>query len=257
MTAPYLLDEFHKSIFPDVDLALTDPDGLLAVGGDLSIERLTSAYQKGIFPWYSEGQPILWWSPNPRMVLKPSEIKVSRSLAKTIRKQKLTVTLDQNFREVISSCSKPRLEQGIEQSETWILNEMIEAYVNLHEAGYAHSVECWQDNKLVGGLYGVAIGNVFFGESMFSKVSDASKVAFVFLSNQLQQWGFELIDCQVYTSHLESLGAYMVSRDQFITFLEHHAFDKTVTAKWQIDPTLSDFVISNIINKSSKRINNE
>lgn len=257
MTAPYLLDSVHNSIFPDVKLALHEPDGLLAVGGDLSIERLTSAYQKGIFPWYSEGQPILWWSPDPRMVLRPSEIKVSRSLAKTIRKNKFKITFDQNFREVISACSKPRIEKGTEQSETWILNEMIEAYVKLHEAGYAHSVECWQDNKLVGGLYGVAIGDVFFGESMFSKVSDASKIAFVFLSNQLEKWGYELIDCQVYTSHLESLGAYMVPRDQFITFLEHYAVDKDKNTKWQIDHDLSDIVISNIKNQSAMDYKNE
>lgn len=257
MTSPYLLDTVHKTIFPDVELALTEPDGLLAVGGDLSVERLTSAYTKGIFPWYSEGQPILWWSPDPRMVLRPNEIKVSRSLAKTIRKNKFTVTLDQNFKDVIRSCSKPRIEKGTEQSETWILDEMIEAYVNLHEAGYAHSVECWQENKLVGGLYGVAIGNVFFGESMFSKVSDASKIAFVFLSNQLEKWGYDLIDCQVYTSHLESLGAYMVPRDQFITFLEHHAIDNNNNKKWQIDHDLSDIVISNIKNKSAMETKND
>jgi len=256
MTAPYLLDTVHKTIFPDVELALTEPDGLLAVGGDLSCERLTTAYKNGIFPWYSEGQPILWWSPDPRMVLRPNEIKVSRSLAKTIRKKNFTVTLDQNFKDVISACSKPRLEKGAEQSETWILDEMIEAYVNLHEAGFAHSVECWLEDKLVGGLYGVAIGNVFFGESMFSKVSDASKIAFVFLSNQLEKWGYELIDCQVYTSHLESLGAYMMPRDQFITLLEEHAIDKNKNTKWQIDHDLSDIVISNIKNKSTMETNN-
>lgn len=228
MTAPYLLDDIHKSIFPDVELALTEPDGLLAVGGDLSIERLTAAYQQGIFPWYSEGQPILWWSPDPRMVLKPEDVKVSRSLEKTIRKDTFNVTFDQQFQQVIVECSKPRLEKGSEQTETWILDEMIVAYVQLHKAGYAHSVECWQDNKLVGGLYGVAIGNVFFGESMFSRVSDASKVAFVFLAKQLQQWGYKLIDCQVYTSHLESLGASMISRKEFLTLLQNHAINKNM-----------------------------
>ena len=257
MTAPYLLDKFNKTDFPDVELALTEPDGLLAVGGDLSVERLTSAYQQGIFPWYSEGQPILWWSPDPRMVLKPNEIKVSRSLAKTIRKQNFKVTLDQNFRDVISACSKPRLENGTEQSETWILNEMIEAYVKLHEAGYAHSVECWQNNELVGGLYGVAIGNVFFGESMFSRVSNASKIAFVFLSNQLQQWNFQLIDCQVYTSHLESLGAYMIPRKQFTSLLESYASDTAVNKKWQTDPDLYDCVTANIKNKPDMENKNE
>lgn len=228
MTAPYLLDDIHKSIFPDVELALTEPDGLLAVGGDLCIERLTAAYQQGIFPWYSEGQPILWWSPDPRMVLKPEDVKVSRSLEKTIRKNTFNVTFDQQFQQVIVECSKPRLEKGNEQTETWILDEMIVAYVQLHKAGYAHSVECWLDNKLVGGLYGVAIGNVFFGESMFSRVSDASKVAFVFLAKQLQQWGYKLIDCQVYTSHLESLGANMISRKEFLTLLQKHAINKNM-----------------------------
>lgn len=249
MTAPYLLDNSHKSIFPDVKLALTEPDGLLAVGGDLSVERLTSAYQQGIFPWYSEGQPILWWSPDPRMVLKPNEIKVSRSLAKTIRKQKFKITLDQNFKGVISACSKPRLENGFEQSETWIVDEMIEAYIKLHEAGYAHSVEYWQENKLAGGLYGVAIGNVFFGESMFSRISDASKIAFVYLSKQIEQWGFKLIDCQVYTSHLESLGAKMIPRKQFLTLLQQHAINTNGHKKWQADLNLTNYVISSMVNK--------
>ena len=232
MTAPYLLNDFNKTSFPDVELALREPNGLLAVGGDLSTERLIAAYQQGIFPWYSEGQPVLWWSPNPRMVLKPEDIKVSRSLAKTIRKQDFEITFDQDFRNVISACSKPRLEKGVQQGETWILDEMIEAYVKLHEAGYAHSVECWKENKLVGGLYGLAIGKVFFGESMFSRVSDASKVAFVFLSQQLEQWGFKLIDCQVYTSHLESLGASMIPRKQFLTLLQQYAINENI--KWKI-----------------------
>jgi len=245
MTAPYLLDNVHKAIFPDTELALRDPDGLLAVGGDLSVERLIAAYQQGIFPWYSEGQPIFWWSPDPRMVLKPSEIKVSRSLAKKIRKQDFKITFDQDFRSVISACSKPRLEKGNIQNETWILDEMIEAYVTLHEAGYAHSVEYWQDEKLVGGLYGIAIGDVFFGESMFSRISDASKIAFVFLSRQLEQWGFKLIDCQVYTAHLESLGASMISRKQFLTLLQQHAVSKKEHKKWIADHDLINQVSGN------------
>ncbi len=232
MTAPYLLDNNHKTLFPDVELALTEPDGLLAVGGDLSIERLTAAYQQGIFPWYSEGQPVLWWSPDPRMVLAPADVKISRSLAKTIRKKEFHVTFDQCFSDVITACSEARLEKGKIQNETWILDEMIEAYVRLHAAGYAHSVECWKDNQLVGGLYGVAIGKVFFGESMFSRLSNASKVAFVTLAQQLQQWDFKLIDCQVYTSHLESLGAGMITRQEFISLLHqytNHPFEKN---KW-------------------------
>jgi leucyl/phenylalanyl-tRNA--protein transferase len=167
------------------------------------------------------------------MVLKPEDIKVSRSLAKTIRKQDFEITFDHDFRNVISACSKLRLDKGMQQGETWILDEMIEAYVKLHEAGYAHSVECWQENKLVGGLYGLAIGKVFFGESMFSRVSDASKVAFVFLSQQLERWGFKLIDCQVYTSHLESLGASMIPRKQFLSLLQQYAINENI--KWKIE----------------------
>ena len=235
MTAPYLLDDVHKAIFPDVELALTEPDGLLAVGGDLSVERLIAAYQQGIFPWYSEGQPILWWSPDPRMVLEPKDIKVSRSLSKTIRKQEFKITFDQNFREVITACSESRLEKGMVQDETWILDEMIEAYIKLHEQGYAHSVECWQNEKLVGGLYGIAIGKVFFGESMFSRVSDASKIAFVSLAKQLEKWDFKLIDCQVYTSHLESLGASMISRQQFISLLKENTIHSFENKKWQVE----------------------
>ena len=235
MTAPYLLDDIHKSIFPDVELALKEPDGLLAVGGDLSVERLVSAYQQGVFPWYSEGQPILWWSPDPRMVLEPKDIKVSRSLAKTLRKQEFNISFDKNFRAVITACSESRLEKGQQQDETWIVDEMIEAYVKLHEAGFAHSVECWHNETLVGGLYGVAIGKVFFGESMFSRVSDASKIAFVTLARQLEQWDFKLIDCQVYTSHLESLGASMISRKQFITLLQQHATPSSSDSKWLVN----------------------
>ena len=246
MTAPYLLDINHKTLFPDVELALHEPDGLLAVGGDLTVERLISAYQNGIFPWYSEGQPILWWSPDPRMVLKPSEIKISRSLAKTIRKHKFKITLDNDFENVIHSCSKPRLEKGLLQDETWILDDMIDAYIKMHKLGYAHSVECWLDDNLVGGLYGIAIGNVFFGESMFSKVTDASKTAFVFLTKQLEQWGFKLIDCQVYTPHLESLGAYLIPRKEFITLLQQHALNDSAHNKWQTDPDLANHVIQNM-----------
>lgn len=248
MTAPYLLDKAHKTLFPDVELALSEPDGLLAVGGDLTIERLVTAYQKGIFPWYSEGQPILWWSPDPRMILKPNEIKISRSLAKTIRKQKFTITFDQEFENVIRSCSKPRLEKGILQGETWILDDMISAYINLHEAGYAHSVECWQDDELVGGLYGIAIGKVFFGESMFSKISDASKIAFVFLSHQLEKWEYNLIDCQVYTPHLESLGAKLIPRKQFISLLQQNSLNQSKHKKWQTNPDLVNLVIQNLEN---------
>lgn len=248
MTGPYLLDINNKANFPDVKLALRDPDGLLAVGGDLSIERLVSAYQQGIFPWYSEGQPILWWSPDPRMVLKPNEVKISRSLAKTIRKSKFQITMDQDFENVIIACSKPRLEKGSLQTDTWILDDMINAYNEMHKAGYAHSVECWLDNELVGGLYGIAIGKVFFGESMFSKVSDASKTAFVYLSKQLEQWGFKLIDCQVYTSHLERLGANMIPRKEFINLLKQYATNNSLHKQWQTNKDLTQYIITSMAN---------
>ena len=236
MTAPYLLNINNESDFPNVELALREPDGLLAVGGDLSVNRLVKAYQNGIFPWYSEGQPILWWSPDPRM-------------AKTVRSKKFTITFDQDFINVILACSKPRLEKGKVQDETWILEDMIDAYVELHNQGYAHSVECWHDEKLVGGLYGVAIGKVFFGESMFSKISDASKTAFVYLNKQLEQWGFKLVDCQVYTSHLESLGAKMIPRKEFIKLLEQYAIvqkNHTSLAPWSISPDLSTNIIESL-----------
>ena len=225
MSAPYLLDPFHRTAFPDVELALTEPDGLLAVGGDLSTERLLAAYQQGIFPWYSEGQPVLWWSPDPRMVLFPAEVKVSRSLAKTLRQNKFTISVDRAFENVIIECSQPRMEKGRLQTETWLLDEMIDAYIQLHKEGYAHSIECWQNDKLVGGLYGVAIGNVFFGESMFSRVSNASKVAFVELARRLEQENYQLIDCQIYTQHLHSLGARLIPRSEFIELLAAAAQD--------------------------------
>lgn len=248
MTAPYLLDNNHKKLFPDVELALHEPDGLLAVGGDLSIERLTTAYQHGIFPWYSKGQPILWWSPNPRMVMRPNEIKISRSLSKTIRKQKFSITIDTNFESVIRSCSKPRLEKGQVQTETWIVEEMIEAYIRLHKAGYAHSIECWLDNELVGGLYGIANGKVFFGESMFSSVSDASKVAFTYLCRQLEKWQFKLIDCQVYTSHLESLGAYLIPRNEFTSLLQKYTSVSPKHETWHTDDDLNEYVLNKMVN---------
>ena len=252
MSAPYLLNPLNKTDFPDVNLALRDPDGLLAVGGDLSLQRLISAYQQGIFPWFSEGQPILWWSPDPRMVLEPQEIKVSRSLTKKIRQQHFQITFDQQFQNVITECSKSRLVQGTKETETWILDDMIEAYLGLHEAGYAHSVECWQDNKLVGGLYGVAMGKVFFGESMFSRLSDTSKISFVYLAKQLERWGYKLIDCQVYSSHLESLGAKIIARKKFINLLQQYASQPVEHNKWKTDSNLTEYVITTLANKNER-----
>jgi leucyl/phenylalanyl-tRNA--protein transferase len=198
--------------FPPVGQA--SPEGLLAVGGDLGAERLLEAYRHGIFPWYSAGQPILWWSPDPRAVLFPAELRVSRSLSKTLRARKFEVTLDTRFREVMQACAAPR-RPGVEGG-TWITPEMLEAYCRLHELGYAHSVEAWQEGVLVGGLYGVALGTVFFGESMFTHVTDASKVAFVQLVRQLERWGFTLIDCQLPSAHLGRLGAREIRRPEFL-----------------------------------------
>lgn len=202
--------------FPAPDQALTEPEGLLAAGGDLSPERLIRAYSQGIFPWYQDGQPILWWSPNPRTVLRPAQLHMSRSMQKFMRKVHLEITLDQSFPEVIKACSEPRDYTD----STWITEEMQLAYCRLHRLGLAHSVEVWEDGKLVGGLYGVALGRVFFGESMFSRRSNASKVAFIFLVRQLQQWGYALIDCQMPTEHLFSLGAESLDRDEFIRQLQ-------------------------------------
>ena len=206
------------SHFPDIDLALEDPDGLLAVGGDLSPERIINAYMQGVFPWFEEGQPILWWSPNPRMVLFPKDLHISRSLRKTLRKQIFTVTTDQEFEKVMLGCAASR--QG--QHGTWITPEMHKAYLNLHRLGVAHSVESWFEGQLVGGLYGLAIGKLFFGESMFCQKTDASKVAFTTLVQRLQQLDYELIDCQVFTHHLASLGAIELPRSEFRQYLLKH-----------------------------------
>jgi leucyl/phenylalanyl-tRNA--protein transferase len=208
----FLLSEALR--FPRPELA--DPDGLLAVGGDLTPERLLLAYQMGIFPWYANDTPILWWSPHPRLVLFPNDLKVSKSLQRVIAKGVFTITVDRAFREVIEHCSTV-LRGGVEG--TWLVPEMIEAYCRLHQLGYAHSVESWHEGALVGGLYGVALGRVFFGESMFSLKTDASKVALVSLVKLLQAGEFQLIDCQVTTRHLQSLGAREISRREFLTYL--------------------------------------
>ncbi|PKQ44654.1 leucyl/phenylalanyl-tRNA--protein transferase [Confluentibacter flavum] len=198
--------------FPDASEATKD--GLLAIGGDLSVERLLYAYKHGIFPWFSEGEPILWWSPNPRFVLFPEKLKVSKSMKQLLRNNDFTVTVNQAFKEVMTACSKVK-RHG--QGDTWITDRMIEAYVKLHELGYAKSVEVWKDNELVGGLYGVDLNNgVFCGESMFSKASNVSKVAFITF---IKSTNYKLIDCQLYTNHLESLGAEEIPRDIFLDFL--------------------------------------
>jgi len=223
--APYRLNPaWGDPVFPDPSLALSEPNGLLAVGGDLSPNRLLNAYRNGIFPWFSEGDPILWWSPAPRAVIFPKDIKVSKSLKKTMRKELYQITLDQAFDKVIEGCSQPRLTDDEESDPgTWITEEMKQAYIDLHRHGFAHSVEAWFEGDLVGGLYGISMGKVFFGESMFSRKTDASKVAFVTLVQQLIEWDFKLIDCQIASDHLRRFGAVDISREQFMDYLDQYA----------------------------------
>jgi leucyl/phenylalanyl-tRNA--protein transferase len=222
--------------FPPVHRALREPNGLLAAGGELSVERLLEAYRNGIFPWYSDGQPILWWSPEPRMVLPPAEIVVSRSLRKRLRSRHYEVRTDTSFEAVVNACAAPRADQA----GTWITAEMAEAYTALHRAGYAHSVEAWADGHLVGGLYGVSIGRMFFGESMFARATDASKIALVHLARQLERWAFGLIDCQMSTPHLASLGAREIARRDFMRALQELVNYATRLGAWRFDDDLSD-----------------
>ncbi|MDZ4201727.1 MAG: leucyl/phenylalanyl-tRNA--protein transferase [Gallionella sp.] len=219
--------------FPPLGSALRSPDGLLAAGGDLSPRRLLEAYRCGIFPWFSDGQPILWWSPDPRMVLIPGEFKISRSLLKTLRNDRQEVRCDTAFEAVMRACAAPR--DG--QDGTWIREDMIAAYCALHEVGYAHSVETWRDGKLVGGLYGIALGRMFYGESMFSKARDTSKIALAHLAAQLERWQFGMIDCQMNTPHLASLGAREIPRSEFVARLSELVNCKLVT-HWQFDANL-------------------
>ena len=207
----------NELYFPPVTEA--DVEGILAIGGDLSTQRLLLAYRKGIFPWYSDDEPIIWWCPNPRFVLFPDEIKISKSMRAVIKKQTYSFTINNCFNNVIKNCKTINREG---QSGTWISEEFIDAYTNLHNLGYALSAETWKNNKLVGGLYGVKMGNIFFGESMFSLSPNASKFAFIQLVQHLKNEGVKLIDCQVYTNHLESLGAKMIDRNDFMRLLEQH-----------------------------------
>ncbi len=217
--------------FPPVDLST--PEGLLAVGGDLRSERLLEAYRHGIFPWYDDDQPILWWSPDPRTVLFPEKLHISRSLKRSLRPGIFTVTLDTCFRDVMRQCAGPRLQYP--DGGTWITADMLAAYTTLHEQGYAHSVETWQDEQLVGGLYGVALGGAFFAESMFTKVNDASKVALVFLVRQLHAWGFHIIDCQQSSPHVMRLGAEEIPRNKFLDHLTTAFILSERCGRWQFD----------------------
>jgi len=220
--------------FPPVHRALREPNGLLAAGGDLSVERLLEAYRHGIFPWYGDDQPILWWSPDPRMVLVPGEITISRSLRKRLRRRDFEIRADSAFSDVMRACAEPR--EG--EAGTWITDEMASAYAALHRAGHAHSVEAWLDGKLAGGLYGVSIGRIFFGESMFSRATDASKVALAHLARQLERWAFGLIDCQMSTPHLESLGAREIARNEFVRALSELVNYPTRAGTWRLDDDL-------------------
>ena len=217
----------QELIFPPPYLA--NPDGILAVGGDLRPERLLLAYEMGIFPWYSGNEPIIWWSPDPRFILRSGNLKVPKSMRPVLNKKKFHITYDQAFSEVIANCQQtPR--KG--QRGTWITAEMREAYIQLHKMGYAHSVEVWQEENLAGGLYGVSLGNCFFGESMFAHVSNASKAGFITLIQQLHHHGFDLIDCQVYTDHLSQFGAIEVARDYFLNILAQGLKNTSLIGNW-------------------------
>ncbi len=224
----------HDNPFPPVEQALREPNGLLAAGGDLSPQRLLDAYRHGIFPWFSEDDPILWWSPDPRMVLFPEEIKLSRSLRRTLRNKPYEIRVDSAFEAVMRACAEPR--DG--QPGTWISEEMIAAYTALHRAGIAHSIETWMEGKLAGGLYGVGIGRMFYGESMFSRRTDASKIAFAHLVRQLERWDFGMIDCQMYTAHLASLGAREIPRSEFVSRLQDLIHYPDIRSPWRFDHDL-------------------
>jgi leucyl/phenylalanyl-tRNA--protein transferase len=222
--------------FPPPSRALAEPNGLLAAGGDLSVGRLLDAYRRGIFPWYSAGQPVLWWSPDPRMVLVPADFRISRSLRKRLRRRDYEVRVDRCFHEVVAGCAEPR--DG--QAGTWITAEMAQAYGALHRLGHAHSVEVWLDGALAGGLYGVALGRMFYGESMFSRATDASKVALAHLARQLERWRFGLIDCQMHTAHLATLGARGMPRARFTGIVEELVNYPSTPGQWRFDDDLFD-----------------
>jgi leucyl/phenylalanyl-tRNA--protein transferase len=216
--------------FPPVESALREPNGLLAAGGDLSPARLLDAYARGIFPWFNEEEPPLWWSPDPRMVVFSRERHVTRSLRKVIASRRFRVTMDTAFEAVMAGCASPRLEQD----GTWITPQIVEAYTGLARLGYAHSIESWDGDELVGGLYGVAVGKMFFGESMFARRSDASKVAFVTMLAQFEEWGMPLVDCQVPTSHLASLGGREIPRSQFTSQVKALVRQPAVPSPWRL-----------------------
>jgi len=236
MTSPHitwLSPTDPPQAFPDVSLALREPAGLLAAGGDLGQERLLAAYRRGIFPWYEQGQPILWWSPDPRCVLWPAELHVSRRLARDIRRSAFSLRYNRAFGDVVRSCAGPRRFQ----SGTWITTEMMAAFEVLHRDGWAHSIEIWDQERLVGGVYGLAIGQVFFGESMFSKAPNASKIALLALTRHMLQTGMQILDCQVVSSHLATLGATTLPRDDFVGLLEGACTPASRHGGWPAEST--------------------
>lgn len=216
------------SPFPPLTQALTAPNGLLAAGGDLSPQRLLQAYSQGIFPWYNPGEPILWWSPDPRMVLFPQQLRITRSLSKVLRNRSYEIRVDTAFRQVMTACAAPRDAEG----GSWIGPEIIDGYCELHRLGHAHSIETWIDGELAGGLYGVALGKMFYGESMFARRNDASKIAFVHLVQKLQLWGCGMIDCQMFTHHLHSFGAQLIPRAQFAATLKLLIAEEAMFQPW-------------------------
>src|SRR5512146_498864 len=220
--------------FPPVARALRHPNGLLAAGADLSVERLIDAYRRGIFPWYSEGQPLLWWSPDPRMVLFPPELRIARSLKKRLRRRDYEVRADTCFEAAMRACAAPRAEE----SGTWITEDMVTAYTALNRSGFAHSVETWIDGELAGGLYGVALGRMFYGESMFMRVADASKIALAHLVRQIERWGFGMIDCQMKTAHLAAFGAREIPRAKFMRKVVELVNYPAPASPWRFDNDL-------------------
>lgn len=229
------LDDHDETLFPPPEQALTQPNGLVAIGGTLSERRLLAAYRRGIFPWYEEDQPVLWWSPDPRGVLFPESLRVPRSLRKRIRNSGFHVTMDTAFEDVITACAAPRGREA----GTWITKDMHDAYCHLHDRGLAHSVEIRHHFRLVGGLYGVSLGRAFFGESMFSREPDASKIALVYLTRQLQRWGFHFLDCQILSPHLQGMGAEERPRSRFLADLHAALQADELPGPWQFDPGFS------------------
>jgi leucyl/phenylalanyl-tRNA--protein transferase len=228
---PWLDPSRPEQPFPPVEQALTEPNGLLALGGDLSPARLLNAYRHGIFPWYGAGEPILWWSPDPRCVFRPNSIHVSRSLRKALNRHDYRVTLDHAFEAVVRACAAPRAGQR----GTWLVPEMISAYLRLHHEGWAHSCELWRDGELIGGIYGVSLGRAFFGESMFSRAPNGSKIALIWLARQLAVWQFELLDGQVGSPHLYRLGAFDLARDRFLAALAAALAHPDRRGRWRFD----------------------